>query len=38
LSGKLYYCRLTTGAFETVSGAGITRLCIDGDNVENNQG
>ncbi len=38
LSGKLYYCRLTTGTFETVSGGGITRLCIDGSNVENNQG
>jgi len=38
LSGKLYYCRLTIGSFETVSGGGITRLCIDGNNVENNQG
>jgi len=38
LTGKLYYCRLTSGTFETVSGAGITRLCIDGNNVENNQG
>ena len=38
LSGKLYYCRLTTGTFETVSGAGVTRLCIDGSNNENNQG
>lgn len=38
LSGKLYYCRLTTGTFETVSGGGITRLCIDGNNAENNQG
>lgn len=38
LSGKLYYCQLTSGTFETVSGAGITRLCIDGDNNENNQG
>ena len=38
LDGKLYYCRLTSGTFETVSGAGVTRLCIDGSNVENNQG
>ena len=38
LSGKLYYCRLTAGTFETVSGAGVTRLCIDGNNDENNQG
>jgi hypothetical protein len=38
LTGKLYYCRLTLGNFPTVSGAGITRLCIDGNNAENNQG
>ena len=38
LSGKLYYCRLTSGTFETVTAPGITRLCIDGNNVENNQG
>ena len=38
LSGKLYYCRLTSGTFATVSGAGITRLCLDGSNAENNQG
>jgi hypothetical protein len=38
LSGQLYYCRLTTGAYQTVSGAGVTRLCLDGSNVENNQG
>ena len=38
LSGKLYYCRLTSGTFETVSSGGITRLCIDGNNDENNQG
>jgi hypothetical protein len=38
LSGQLYYCRLTSGTFEVVQGAGITRLCIDGSNVENNQG
>jgi hypothetical protein len=38
LSGKLYYCRLTFGTFQTVSGGGITRLCLDGSDVENNQG
>ena len=38
LSGKLYYCRITTGTFKTVSGGGITRLCLDGTNAENNQG
>jgi len=38
LSGKLYYCRLTSGTFRTVSGSGITRLCLDGNNAENNQG
>jgi hypothetical protein len=38
LDGKLYYCRLTSGSFETVTSPGITRLCIDGNNVENNQG
>jgi hypothetical protein len=38
LTGKLYYCRLTSGAFQTVSGGGVTRLCLNGSNVENNQG
>lgn len=38
LTGKLYYCRLTLGTFKTVSGAGITRYCIDGSNATNNQG
>ena len=38
LNGKLYYCRLTSGSFEIVTSPGITRLCIDGNNVENNQG
>jgi hypothetical protein len=38
LTGKLYYCRLTSGTFRTVSSGGITRLCIDGSNTENNQG
>jgi hypothetical protein len=37
LTGKLYYCRLTSGTFATVSGSGVTRLCIDGNNAENNQ-
>jgi hypothetical protein len=40
ISGSLYYCRITPGggAFATVTGTGITRLCIDGNNTENNQG
>lgn len=38
LTGKLFYCRLTSGIFQTVSGGGITRLCLDGTDVENNQG
>ena len=37
LSGKLYYCRLTDGTFETVSGAGVTILCVDGNNQINTQ-
>ena len=38
LTGKLYYCRLKTGSFQPVSGGGITRYCIDGNNATNNQG
>jgi hypothetical protein len=38
LSGSLYYCRLIQGNFALVSGSGVTRLCIDGNNVINNQG
>lgn len=45
LTGKLYYCRLATGTastgrgnFNTVSGAGVTRLCLTSTNVEDNQG
>jgi hypothetical protein len=38
LTGKLYYCRLTAGEFNTVTEPGITRLCLDGTNTENNQG
>jgi hypothetical protein len=38
ITGKLYYCRKTTGDFTEVTSPGITRLCIDGGNVENNQG
>lgn len=38
LTGKLYYCRLTSGTFQTVTAPGVTRLCLDGSNVENNQG
>jgi hypothetical protein len=40
LSGKLYYCRIASAGFffNTVSGTGLTRYCIDGNNVANNQG
>jgi len=37
LDGFLYYCRLTSGTFVTVSGSGRTVLCIDGNNNQNNQ-
>jgi len=37
LSGKLYYCRLTSGTFITKSGAGRVVLCIDGNSNQNNQ-
>jgi hypothetical protein len=37
LTGKLYYCRLTSGTFQTVSGGGRTIYCIDGNNNTNNQ-
>ena len=32
LTGSLFYCRLTTGTYTTPTGAGVTRLCIDGSN------
>lgn len=38
LTGKVYYCRLISGTFQTVSGGGITRYCLDGTNTANNQG
>jgi len=38
LTGKLLFCNLTSGTFRTVSGGGRTRLCIDGNDAENNQG
>jgi hypothetical protein len=37
LTGFLYFCRLTSGTFETVSGGGRTVYCIDGNNNTNNQ-
>ena len=37
LSGKLFYCRLTDGGFQTVSGGGRTYYCVDGDGNTNNQ-
>jgi hypothetical protein len=38
LSGKLFYCRKTSGTFRAVSGSGVTRFCLDGTNTANNQG
>jgi hypothetical protein len=38
INGVLIGCRLTTGTFKTVSGTGITRLCLDGTYTINNQG
>ena len=37
LSGKLYYCRLTQGTFQTVSSGGRTYYCVDGIGNTNNQ-
>ena len=37
LTGKLYYCRLTSGIFQTASGGGRTFYCVDGINNPNNQ-
>jgi hypothetical protein len=37
LTGKLYYCRLTSGTFKTVTSGGVTVLCIDGNNQINTQ-
>jgi hypothetical protein len=34
---KLYYCRLTSGTFDSVYDQGLTVLCIDGNNEINNQ-
>jgi hypothetical protein len=31
-TGKFYRCRLTSGTFKTVTGAGLMRNCIDGNN------
>ena len=38
ISGQLYYCRLTSGTFRTVTGAGKTVYCVDGNGDPNNQG
>jgi hypothetical protein len=32
IDGELFYCKLTNGTFSTPYGAGIIRLCIDGNN------
>lgn len=37
LTGVLYYCRLTSGTFTTVSGGGRTYYCVDGNGNVNNQ-
>ena len=37
LTGKLYYCQLTADVFNTVSGAGRTYYCVDGNGDVNNQ-
>ncbi len=33
LTGKLYYCRLTSGSFQTLTGTGLMRACVDGNDV-----
>jgi hypothetical protein len=37
LSGRLFYCRLNNGTFQTVSGEGRTYYCVSGDGSTNNQ-
>lgn len=37
LTGQCYFCRITSGAWQTVSGAGRTVYCIDGSDNTNNQ-
>jgi hypothetical protein len=37
LTGKLHYCRLTSGTFKTVSSGGRTYYCVDGNGNTNNQ-
>jgi hypothetical protein len=37
LTGRLYYCRLTSGTFSVVNSGGRTVYCIDGNNDPNNQ-
>jgi hypothetical protein len=32
LYGQLLFCRLTAGSYDTPSGSGIIRFCLDGDN------
>jgi len=33
LSGQLYYCRLTTGSFQTLAVGGKLRACVDGSDT-----
>jgi hypothetical protein len=37
LTGKLFYCRLTSGTFQTPTSGGKIVLCIDGNNDIVNQ-
>ena len=37
LTGRLFYCLLTSGTFKTVSSGGRTYYCIDGNGNTNNQ-
>lgn len=37
ITGRLFYCVKTSGTFQTVSGAGLTRYCVDGNDTANNQ-
>jgi hypothetical protein len=37
ITGKLFYCRLSAGAFVSVSNGGRTYYCVDGNGNPNNQ-
>lgn len=38
LTGQVYYSKITTGNFITVTSTGVTRYCINSDNTTDNQG